>query len=252
MLLKGKTAFITGGGTGIGRATAIRLAEEGAEVWIAGPEVGSLKETCALIGPSCKHLPCDVTDIVSLKHAIETPAHLDFVVGNAGVSFPTPLTSTAGADWRRMIEVNQWGTTNTCLLAGKRMIREGTSGRIVIVSSVLGKFAEVGSTAYGMAKAALDQLTRQLAVEWAPHGIAVNSVAPGTILTPMSFVSGENECESEWFKQFYINPARPRIPLRRPGNPEEIAEGILFLCNPRNSYCTGQTLTIDGGLTIVF
>ncbi|CAN5387319.1 SDR family oxidoreductase [soil metagenome] len=252
MLLKGKTALITGGGTGIGRAAAIRLAEEGAEVWIAGPELSELKETCAQIGAAARPLSCDITDLVSLEHAIETPPHLDIVVGNAGVSFSTPLSRQAGADWRRMAEVNQWGTANTCLLAGNRMIREGTSGRVVIVSSVLAGLAEAGSSAYGMAKAALNQLTRQLAVEWAIHGIAVNAVAPGTVQTSMSFVSGEDEYASEWFRKFYVNPERPRIPLRRPGQPEEIAEGILFLCNPRNSYCTGQILTIDGGLTITF
>ncbi|MFV0416718.1 MAG: SDR family NAD(P)-dependent oxidoreductase, partial [Chthoniobacterales bacterium] len=124
--------------------------------------------------------------------------------------------------------------------------------RIVIVSSILGGLAEPGSTPYGMAKAAINQLARQLAGEWAEHGILVNVVAPGFVETPMSFVSGSNELESEWCRQFYLNPERPRVPLLRPGQPEEIAEAVLFFANPRNTYTTGTTLTVDGGLTIKF
>ncbi|TXI85586.1 MAG: SDR family oxidoreductase [Cupriavidus sp.] len=251
-VLENRTALITGGGTGIGRATAIRLAEEGAKVWIAGPNECDLAKTCKVIGPNCRPIRCDVTNPTDLEAAVTTPPRLDILVANAGVSFPTPAAPEAAEDFRRMIEVNQWGTTNTCLLGGKRMISEGTQGRIVMVTSILASLAEIGSAAYGMSKAALGQLTRQLACEWAPHGLLINAVAPGGIHSPMSYVSGSNEFESDWFRQFFVNPARPRIPLRRPGTPEEVAEGILFLCNPRNSYCTGQTLTIDGGLTIAY
>ena len=122
----------------------------------------------------------------------------------------------------------------------------------MIVSSILGELAEPGSTPYGMAKAAINQLARQLAGEWAVHGILVNVVAPGFVLTPMSMVSGQNELESDWCKQFFLNPERPRVPLLRAGEPGEIAEAILFFANPRNTYCTGAVLTVDGGLTIKF
>jgi 3-oxoacyl-[acyl-carrier protein] reductase len=103
-----------------------------------------------------------------------------------------------------------------------------------------------------MAKAAINQLARQLAVEWAAHRILVNVVAPGFVHTPMSYVSGVNELESEWCKTFFLNPRRPRVPLLRPGDPNEIAEAILFFANPRNTYCTGSVLTVDGGLTVSF
>ena len=251
-MLTNRTAFITGGGTGIGRATAIRLAEEGANIWIAGPNEDDLKKTREAIGPNCHSIRCDVTNPQDLEAAVAAPPRLDILVANAGVSFPTPPSPEAFDAFRRLIEVNQWGATNTCLLGGKRMISEQNRGRIVIVTSILAGLAEIGSTAYGMSKAALGQLTRQLACEWAPHGLLVNAVAPGGIHSPMSYVSGSNEFESDWFRQFFIDPARPRIPLCRPGTPEEVAEGILFLCNPRNSYCTGQTIVIDGGLTVAF
>lgn len=252
MILSGKHALITGGGTGIGRATAYRLAEEGAEVWIAGTEAYSLEETASGIGELCHPLTCDITDQRQLDAAITLLPRLDILVANAGINFATELSPKATPDWRRMIEVNQWGTINTCLLAGQRMIRDGIPGRIVIVSSILGNYAEAGSGAYALSKAALNQLARQLAREWAAHDILVNALAPGTVLTPMSFVNGSNEYESDWFQTFFIDSKRPRIPLRRPGTPEEMAEGILFFCHPRNSYCTGQILTLDGGLTVTF
>ncbi len=252
MLLNGKTALVTGGGTGIGRAAAIRLAEEGAHVWIAGRNETTLRETQSLIGARCSCSACDITDLAALQKLFTSLPALDIFVSNAAVSFPTPLALEPLAEWRRMIEINLWGTVNACLCAGSRMEQDQTSGRIVIVSSILAEIAEPGSTAYGMAKAALNQLARQLAVEWAGKGILVNTIAPGMIHTPMSYVSGENECESEWFKRFFIHPDRPRLPLRRAGRPEEIAEAVLFFANPRNSYCTGSTLTVDGGLTVGF
>jgi NAD(P)-dependent dehydrogenase (short-subunit alcohol dehydrogenase family) len=151
-----------------------------------------------------------------------------------------------------MLEVNLWGAVFSCRAAGAKMIRQREGGRIVITSSILGGIAEPGSAPYAMAKAALNQLGRQLAVEWAEHGILVNVVAPGCVHTPMSYVTGANEFESEWFKEFFINPKRPRLPLMRPARPEEIAEAILFFANPRNSYCTGSVLDVDGGLTVKF
>jgi NAD(P)-dependent dehydrogenase (short-subunit alcohol dehydrogenase family) len=248
MLLTGKTCLITGGGTGIGRATAIRLIEEEASVWIAGIDLASLKRTAEEIGPKCTWRTCDVTQQEQIERVIDEIPQLDVLVSNAGISYAVdPL-----ARWREMVEVNMWGGVLACRAAGQKMIRQGKGGRIVIISSILSAVAEPGSAHYAMAKAALNQLGRQLAVEWAEHGILVNVVAPGCVQTPMSYALGSNEFESEWFKEFFINPKRPRIPLMRPGSPEEIAEAVLFFANPRNSYCTGSVLVVDGGLTIRF
>jgi NAD(P)-dependent dehydrogenase (short-subunit alcohol dehydrogenase family) len=252
VLLKGKTCLITGGGTGIGRATALRFIEEGASVWIAGIDLDSLRCTATEIGPNCIWRPCDVTKQEQIQPVIDEITQLHVVVSNAAISYPIDLLSDPLARWREMVEVNMWGAVLTCRAAGEKMIRQGTGGRIIIISSILSGIAEPGSTHYAMAKAALNQLGRQLAVEWAEHGILVNVIAPGCVLTPMSYVAGSNEFEAEWFKEFFINPKRPRVPLMRPARPEEIAEAILFFANPRNSYCTGSVLVVDGGLTIKF
>jgi NAD(P)-dependent dehydrogenase (short-subunit alcohol dehydrogenase family) len=248
--LEGKTCLITGGGTGIGRATAKRMVEEGANVWILGRRENELQEAAHEIG--CQARSCDVTDEKKLRSIIDEIGRLDVAVSNAAVSFPVDPLTDPMERWREMMEVNCWGAVNTCRAAGEAMIRANTGGRIVIVSSILGEIAEPGSTPYGMAKAALNQMGRQLAVEWARHGILVNTVAPGCVRTPMSCVNGADEYESEWYRKYFIDPERPRIPLLRPGTSEEIAEAILFFCLPANSYCTGSVLTVDGGLTIKF
>jgi NAD(P)-dependent dehydrogenase (short-subunit alcohol dehydrogenase family) len=252
LLLTGKTCLITGGGTGIGRATSVRFAEEGASVWIAGIDLDSLKSTAAEIGPNCTWKPCDVTKQEQIQQAVDEIPQLDILVSNAAISYPIDLLSDPLARWQKMIEVNMWGGILTCRAAGRKMIDQGKGGRIILISSILSGIAEAGSTHYAMGKAALNQLGRQLAVEWAQHGILVNVVAPGCVLTPMSYVTGSNEYESEWFKEFFVDPKHPRVPLMRPARPEEIAEAVLFFANPKNSYCTGSVLVVDGGLTIKF
>lgn len=248
--LEGKTCLVTGGGSGIGRATARRMVAEGGNVWIVGRREAELTAVAREIG--CQARVCDVTEAEHLAAVVDEIGILDVVVSNAAVSFPVDPLADAIDRWREMVEINLWGAVNTCRAAGRAMIRQKTGGRIVIVSSILAELAEPGSAPYGMAKAALNQLGRQLAVEWAEHGILVNTVAPGCVETPMSSVGGSNEYESEWYRTFFINPERPRIPLLRPGRSEEIAEAILFFCQPANSYCTGSVLTVDGGLSAKF
>lgn len=252
MLLAGKMCLITGGGTGIGRATAFRFIEEGASVWIAGVDLDSLKRTAEESGPKCTWRPVDVTKQDQVQQVVEEMPRLDILVANAAISYAIDLLADPLERWRQMVEVNMWGAVFTCRSGGQKMIRQGQGGRIIIISSILSGIAEPGSTHYAMAKAALNQLGRQLAVEWAEHGILVNVVAPGCVHTPMSYVSGSNEFESEWFKEFFINPKRPRLPLMRPARPEELAEAVLFFANPKNSYCTGSVLNVDGGLTVKF
>lgn len=249
MLLENKQVLITGGGSGIGRAAARRFIEEGASVHVVGNVAEALINTAAELGERCSWSECDVTRPEQIAAILDSLPPVDSLVCSAGISRQTPLEPGSDDAWQTVTDVNQWGTVHTCRAVGQRMIANKSGGSIVIISSILGSIAEAGSTGYAMTKAALNQLTRQLAVEWAPHKIRVNAVAPGAILTPMSFALGDNEWESEWFKRHFIAPDRPRIPLARPGKPEEVAEAILFLANPLNSYCTGQILTIDGGLT---
>lgn len=252
MLLSGKACLITGGGTGIGQATAKRFIEEGAKVWIAGVDLDSLRRTAAQIGPNCTWRQADISKPEEIEKVVEEMPRLDVVAANAAISNVVDLLNDPLTRWYEMVDINMWGTVFTCRAAGKRMIAQGEGGRIIITSSILSGIAEPGSTHYAMAKAALNQFGRHLAVEWAEHEILVNCVAPGCVHTPMSYVSGSNEFESEWFKEFFVNPKRPRLPLMRPARPEEIAEAILFFANPRNSYCTGSVLNVDGGLTVKY
>jgi 3-oxoacyl-[acyl-carrier protein] reductase len=252
MLLQNKTCLITGGGTGIGRAAAFRFAEEDATVWIAGVDVPSLKKTAGEIGGNCTWSECDVARQEQIEGLIEGMPALDVLVANAAIGSSIDVLEDPIARWREIVEVNMWGTVFTCRAGGRKMIREGGGGRIIIISSILSGIADPGNAHYSMAKAALNQLGRQLAVEWAQFGVLVNVVAPGCVHTPMSYVSGSNEYESEWFKQFFVHPKHPRLPLMRPAEPEEIAEAILFFANPRNTYCTGNVLPVDGGLTVKY
>jgi 3-oxoacyl-[acyl-carrier protein] reductase len=128
------------------------------------------------------------------------------------------------------------------------LMKEG--GRIVHITSIHGERGEGGASAYGMAKAALNQYCRALAIELAPRGILVNAIAPGFVDTPMSVSGGVNELETDWFRQNYV--AGHHLPLRRAARPEEIAGVAWFLAGPDASYITGQVLTVDGGLTVTF
>jgi NAD(P)-dependent dehydrogenase (short-subunit alcohol dehydrogenase family) len=249
MLLQNKHCLITGGGTGIGRATAFRLAREGAAVCIAGINEAALRRTAGEIGAGCTWRRCDVGRAEELKETVARMPRLDVLVANAAVSFPVDLLADPLERWREMMEVNLWGVVSACRAAGQKMIEQKSGGRIVIVSSVQSGLAEVSSGPYGMAKAALNQLGRQLAVEWAEHGILTNVVAPGFVRTPMTHAAGSDELESDWFKDFFVNPRRPRVPLRRAAEAKEIAEAVFFFAHPDNTYCTGSVLTVDGGLT---
>lgn len=249
MLLKGKRCLVTGGGSGIGRAAAARFAEEGGLVTILGHQRKMIDQAAAEMG--VRGAVCDIRDAAGLENVVTEMGGVDVAVVNAAICVSIDLLNDRVEKWRDLFETNFWGSVHTCRAVGQAMARQG-GGHIVIVSSILARMVENGSGVYAMTKAALSQLTRQLAVEWADKGIFVNAVAPGCVLTPMSFYAGNNEYESEWFRKFFLDPERPRIPILRPGTPEEIAEAILFFANPRNSYCIGQVLEVDGGVTLKF
>lgn len=137
MLLHQKTCLITGGGSGIGRAAAIRLAEEGASIWIAGDQEGPLKETSGLIGAQCEPRICNISDSKAVDFLISELPQLDVLVCNAAVNYSVDLASDSFDRWKQMLDVNLWGTLHCCMAGGRRMIQKGTGGRIVLISSVL-------------------------------------------------------------------------------------------------------------------
>lgn len=241
-----KKAIISGGGTGIGRATALALAKEGAQVTIIGPDEKDLHIVASLEPGKINPIRCDVRDVAQWSSVIKAAVDLDILINAAAVSVPTNVLDPDDLSWQTVREINFEGALQGCR-AGAQVMRE-KGGRIVNITSVHGGLCELKNAAYGVGKAALNHLTRCLAVELAAFGILVNAVAPGFVDTPMSRVSGINELETDWFKTNFISNGR--IPLGRAAQPHEIAQVILFLASAENTYLTGQVLTADGGLTL--
>jgi NAD(P)-dependent dehydrogenase (short-subunit alcohol dehydrogenase family) len=255
MLLDGKVAIVTGGARGIGRATAEVLAREGAAIMIADLLTSQGEATAAEIqagGGQAAFVAADITRDAEriVNAAVERFSRVDILVNNAGVFYPSDFLATSFEDWHRAVEVIYHGTFRCSQAAARAMVKQGDGGRIVNISSVNAFLGATQSSHYNSAKGAVDQLTRCLAVELAPHRILVNGVAPGFVNTPMAIVDGENEHETADFKEFYVG--RRRIPLARPAEAHEIAEAVGFLASPRCTYITGHTLVVDGGLTSTF
>ena len=254
-LLDGEVAIVTGAGTGIGAATAVRFVREGASVVLVGRRRKKLEETATATGQPNRVVvvPGDVRDQATVDAAIAAAmklGRLHVVVSNAAVSYPVGFPDADFETWRDIFDIIVVGAFRFCREAAKVMIANKTAGRLVNVTSIHGTQAEPRAAAYGAAKAAVNQFSRALSVELAPHNIRVNVVAPGFVDTPMSVYNGENELESDWFKRFYVEARK--IPMARAGRPEEIASAILFLASRESSYMTGHVMIVDGGLTATF
>ncbi|PKO20218.1 MAG: oxidoreductase, partial [Chloroflexi bacterium HGW-Chloroflexi-1] len=241
-----------GASSGIGKATAIRFAAEGWDVCLTARrerELVAVREGLS----AGDHLVCpgDYSDpAVAETSAAAIEGHwgrLDALVNCAGVYLAAPVVGSPLAEWRRPFDVLVDGAVNLTRAAVPLMDR---GGRIIHITSIHGERAEVNSSSYSMAKAALNQYCRALALELAPAGILVNAIAPGFVNTPMSVVDGVNELATEWFRRNYVEGHH--LPLRRPARPEEIASVAWFLAGPDASYITGQVITVDGGLTSTF
>lgn len=244
---------VTGASSGIGRATAIRFAADGCDVCVNARREGRLRE---LVGgfPKGDHLVCpgdysEPTVVAALEKVLRDRwGRVDVLVNCAGVFRGADAVASPLDDWRKPFD--------TMFEGGVRMTRAVVplmpdGGRIIHVTSIHGERAEAGSSAYAMAKAALNQFCRALAIELAPRRILVNAIAPGFINTEMSIRSdGVNELDTDWFRKNYVDGHH--LPLRRAGQPEEIAGVAAFLAGPDATYLTGQVLTVDGGLTITF
>lgn len=245
-------AIITGASSGIGRATAIRFAQEGWEVCLTARRGELLQELMNEL-PTGKHLVCpgsydDPATAQAIQVAIQQEwESIDALVNCAGVFLGADALQSTLEEWRRPFDIMVNGAIYLTRVAASMM---PNGGRIIHVTSIHGDRAEKGSSAYAMAKAAINQYCRGLALELADRNVLVNAIAPGFIDTPMSVVNGVNELESEWFRRNYVEGHH--LPLRRAGKPEEIAGVAFFLAGPDASYLTGQVITVDGGLTITF
>lgn len=244
--------IVTGASSGIGRATARRFAAGNWDVCVLARREAELDQLLAEC-PAGDHLklagdyavPETATRLDALLR--ERWGRLDALVNCAGVFIPGDAVTAPLAEWRRPLDIMLDGAVRITRVAVPLMA-EG--GRIIHVTSIHGERAERNGSAYGMAKGAINQYCRGLALELADRRILVNAIAPGFVATPMSVVNGVNELDTEWFKANYVTGHH--LPLRRAGQPEEIAGVAWFLAGPDATYITGQVITVDGGLTITF
>lgn len=245
-------AVITGASSGIGRATALRFAREGWDICATARRNKELQTLYNTLPPG-EHIIfaadySNPVEVASLGQKIaDAWASVDVLVNCAGISIPYPIIESPLEEWRKVFDVMVNGAILTTRMVVPLM---KSGGRIIHITSIHGERAEMGSGSYGMAKAAINQFCRALALELAPANILVNAIAPGFIRTPMSVVNGVNELDTEWFRANYVEGNH--LPLRRAGRPEEIAGVAFFLAGEDASYITGQVITVDGGLTITF
>jgi NAD(P)-dependent dehydrogenase (short-subunit alcohol dehydrogenase family) len=245
-----KVALVTGAGSGIGLATARAFAGAGAAVTLADRNLDSVRtaaEQLTAEGHRALAIACDVTSEGQVKamveHTVETFGRLDAAYNNAGIHVPVAETADAeGADFDRAIAVNLRGIWS-CMKYELRQMRTQGSGAIVNCSSQSGLVGTAGLGAYTASKHGVIGLTRSTALEYAPQGIRVNTICPGTSDTPMVTRAIADVPE-------HMAALVGEIPVKRLGRPEEIASAVLWLCSPGAAFTIGQSLAIDGGYTI--
>jgi meso-butanediol dehydrogenase/(S,S)-butanediol dehydrogenase/diacetyl reductase len=247
--LEGKGAIVSGGGTGIGAATARLFAREGAKVVVTGRRTEPLESVAAETGGL--PVPGDVTERgaaeAAVAAAVERFGGLDVVVANAGTGFGGTAGDVDDERWQRTLDVNVTGVLRLVRAALPRLIERG-GGSIVLVSSTSGLVSATDSAAYVTSKHALLGLARSIAVDYGPKGIRANALCPGWVVTPM----GDGEMDTVAARRGITRDeayalTTATVPLRRPATPEEIAACALFLASDESSIVTGSVLVADGG-----
>lgn len=269
----GKTAVITGSGRrkGLGEAIALRLAAEGANIVISdigkaadpatpAEHIGATAEMEAIAadirqaGVSASTKVCDVRDLEQMRalarHAVDTHGSLDIWVNNAGIGYiMKPLLDVTADDWRAVIDVNLTGCFFGIKAAAEVMVKAGKGGRIVNIASQAAKSGFPHAQAYTSSKHGLVGLVRSAAIELGPHAITVNNVCPNHVTT------GLGAWQNEYFAKVvgaasveeYLKAMADRIPLKRPGKPEDTAKAVAFLCSDEAEYITAESMNVSGG-----
>lgn len=247
--LTGKVAIVTGGSLGIGRSTAIALARAGAAVAVNyrshADQAQAVVDAIASAGGKAITLQGDVADYDAVEsmvsRTVDAFGRLDIAVSNAAYSDRDIFYEADLKGFRRTVDVTMWGAFNLMRTATRQMIKQGPGGAIVIVSSPHAFIPAPRAMAYNMSKAAIEHMARTAAIEVAEHRIRINIIQPGWTDTPgeLKFASRET-----------LDTAGAKIPLGRLGTPDEMAEAILFLADPQNTYITGAALLVDGGISL--
>lgn len=246
--LTGKVSIVTGASKGIGKAIAVGLAEAGSHVVLCSRTKVELDEVAKEIeqkGVEALVIPCDVSNPKDIQNVVDEAVNkfhqIDVLINNAGITVKRPAEEYDLNDWNKVIGVNLTGVFLFAQAVGRQMIKQ-KKGTIINVSSVGGETALTGSIAYCASKGGVNMLTKVLAVEWAPHGIRVNGIAPAYIETPL--VKAIKDQRNEFAQKI-----EARTPLNRLGMPDELIGSAIFLASDASSYITGETLKADGGWT---
>jgi len=244
MRLEGKKALVTGGASGIGAATAARLAAEGAEVWVGDIDVEGAQKIADEVAGHAVEL--DVTDLDAARSAVHVAGDLDVLVNNAGMDNFGFFVYVNQEQWRQVLDVNLGGVMN-CTHAALPGMQERGYGRIVNIASEAGRVGSKGSAAYSAAKAGVIGFTKAIAREAARYGVTANAIAPGPIETPL--LMGAKEFGEIGEK--VIETMKSATQMGRLGQPDEVAAAVAFLASDDASYVTGETLGVSGGLGMV-
>ena len=246
--LTGKVAVVTGGSKGLGRAMAIGLADAGATVAVVSRTKNLIEETAQDIikgGGKAIAIPADIKDEQDIERMTKTVmaacGRIDILINNAGIAPMSPAVEVPLEEWNDVMDTNLKSVFLMARTIGKVMMTQ-KSGKVINIGSILGTKALHLCLHYGASKAAIMQMTRNLALEWSRFPIHVNCIAPGFFATEMTQSQQDNEKDKKFLLQ--------KIPLKRFGKPEEIVGLAIFLSSPASDYITGETIFIDGGYSI--
>ncbi len=245
MKLEGKIALVTGGSQGLGKAIALKLAENGADIAVVyvGPEEPAL-ETCREIeamGRRAKSYVCDVRDEAAVETTVEAVKNdlgkVDILVNNAGVTRDGLMVGMKDEDYDMVLDINLKGAFHMTRACYRDFMRK-KAGKIINISSIAGLVGNVGQVNYAASKAGLIGMSKSIAKELGSRGVCCNCIAPGFIATEMTKDIKED------------NPLLQQVPMKKMGTPEDVANVALFLASPESDYVTGETIRVDGGLAI--